>query len=646
MKRDIFQKRVNFKPFEYPELEQYKNAIRHSYWIHTEFNITSDIQDYKVNINDVERDIIKKTMLAISQIEVSVKAFWAKIYDRMPKPEVALVGMTFAESEARHSDAYSFLLEQLGLNKEFETLHEVPAIMDRINYLEKYISGAKSRDDKRYAMSLLLFSIFIEHISLFSQFLIMMSFNKHKNLFKGISNIVEATSKEEDCLIPNTEILTLKGWLKVQDLKIGDDVFQYDMTNGLIQNTKVLSTISKDYNGVMHKFNKRGKELVCTDGHRFVYYNHLNQIKEKDAGSFKGDSKKFIPEVGFTDSKDNTPFTDDDILKIIIQADGTYKNWTNSDGDIISRGKSGGYNISVGLTKERKKERLIAVLENLSINYSTIVGKENEVIYSFNYDYGKNYKNFDWVDLSKNKDWMKSFCKELMKWDGFEVSDNTFGYSNTNKSSIDKAQCIGVLAGYTTSIYIKKDNRKESYKDCYKLYFRELKTIAQRSHSLKKESFNYNGLVHCISVPSGVIITRNNDNTFITGNCHGKFGLEIINILKDEHPEWFDEQFNNDIINACIKAEKAEVKILDWIYEKGELDFLPKSIVLNFIKNRFNNSLVSIGLSPIFDVNKEELLKTKWFDEEVTSTKDNDFFNKRSTTYSKKQKSITEDDLF
>src|SRR5699024_5357419 len=48
-----------------------------------------------------------------------------------------------------------------------------------------------------YAFSILLFSLFIEHVSLFSQFLIIMSFNKYRNIFKGISNVIEATSKEE-----------------------------------------------------------------------------------------------------------------------------------------------------------------------------------------------------------------------------------------------------------------------------------------------------------------------------------------------------------------------------------------------------------------------------------------------------------------
>jgi ribonucleoside-diphosphate reductase beta chain len=70
---NIFEKRINLKPYEYPQLNEYVDAIRHSYWIHTEFNYTSDIQDFKTGLNDVERSAIKNTMLAISQIEVAVK---------------------------------------------------------------------------------------------------------------------------------------------------------------------------------------------------------------------------------------------------------------------------------------------------------------------------------------------------------------------------------------------------------------------------------------------------------------------------------------------------------------------------------------------------------------------------------------------
>ena len=141
------------KPYEYPELLEYVDAIRHSYWIHTEFNFTSDVQDFKVNVTDAERNALKNTMLAIAQIEVSVKTFWGDIYKRLPKPEIGSVGYTFAESEVRHHDAYSHLLEILGLNNDFNQIKSVPCIIDRVNYLERSIKTSSNDEEKEYAMA-------------------------------------------------------------------------------------------------------------------------------------------------------------------------------------------------------------------------------------------------------------------------------------------------------------------------------------------------------------------------------------------------------------------------------------------------------------------------------------------------------------
>ncbi len=324
--RNIFEKRINLKPYEYPELLEYVDSIRHSYWIHTEFNYTSDIQDYKVHLSKKERNAIKNAMLAISQIEVSVKTFWGNIYNKMPKPEIGSVGATFSESEVRHHDAYSHLLEILGLNKEFEKLKKLPVIMRRVQYLEDSIRYSKSDDNREYAESVLLFSLFIEHVSLFSQFLIIMSFNKFRNQLKGISNAVEATSKEEQ--------------------------------------------------------------------------------------------------------------------------------------------------------------------------------------------------------------------------------------------------------------------------------------------------------------------------------IHGNFGIDLINIIKQENPDWFNKDYDKKIQDVCYEAYEAESGIIDWIFEEGELDFLPKKVVKEFIKNRFNNSLESIGIKKIFDIDKKLVEESDWFDDEVIATKHNDFFDKKSINYNKRSKSITGDDLF
>lgn len=196
-KRNIFSKRVNIKPYEYPELLGYVDAIRHSYWIHTEFNYDPDIQDLRVNLKPHEAQAVQRTMLAISQIEASVKTFWGNLYQYMPKPEIAKVGASFAESEVRHEDAYSALLERMGLNSEFEHIYDIPCMRDRLAYIDK-INQRAVNDPKRYFETLIFFSMLVENVSLFSQFYIIMAFNKFGNTLKGMSNAVEATSKEED----------------------------------------------------------------------------------------------------------------------------------------------------------------------------------------------------------------------------------------------------------------------------------------------------------------------------------------------------------------------------------------------------------------------------------------------------------------
>jgi len=324
--RDIFKKRINIKPYEYPELIEYVDAIRHSYWLHTEFNFTSDIQDFRAKVNDVERNAIKNSAMAIAQIELSVKTFWGDVYKKLPKPEIAAVGYTFAESEVRHMDAYAHLLKILNLENEFEKIKEIKVLNDRVLYLEEVKKEALSEDKHDFVKALLLFSIFVEHVSLFSQFLIIMSFNKYKNLFKGISNAVEATSKEEQ--------------------------------------------------------------------------------------------------------------------------------------------------------------------------------------------------------------------------------------------------------------------------------------------------------------------------------IHGLFGIELVNIIRNEHPEIFDKNFESSINSFCLEAYKTEEELMNWIFEKGELEFLSLEIVKNFIKHRLNVDLEAMGFKPLFSVDENLLCESEWFYDELITTKHTDFFFKRSINYSKRLTSITEEDIF
>ena len=127
---------------------------------------------------------------------------------------------------------------------------------------------------------------------------------------------------------------------------------------------------------------------------------------------------------------------------------------------------------------------------------------------------------------------------------------------------------------------------------------------------------------------------------------HGEFGIDLINTIREENPDWFDDAMAEEIYLLCNEAYQSEKEVLDWIYEDGEIDFMPKYTVQEFIKNRLNNSLEAIGLERIFETDKAEVEKTLWFDEEIVSTKHVDFFEKRSVNYTKRSQSMTADDLF
>ena len=194
---DLFRPRKTYRPFEYPDLHKYVDAIRQSYWTHDEFDFTSDIQDFLVRLTPQEREAVRRCMLAIAHVEATVKTFWADIGKRIAKPEIAEVGITFGESEVRHANAYAELLNVLGLNDDFDQILNIPVFRQRQAYMESALAG-RNGDNRDYLKSIAFFSLVIENVSLFSQFLIIMMINQQQSLLKGMSNTIASTSLEEN----------------------------------------------------------------------------------------------------------------------------------------------------------------------------------------------------------------------------------------------------------------------------------------------------------------------------------------------------------------------------------------------------------------------------------------------------------------
>lgn len=194
----IFEEQISRKPNKYTWTEQYIQAMHDGFWTDKEFNFKSDIQQFKVVLTDQEREIIVRTLSAVGQIEVAVKTFWAKLGDNLPHPALQDLGYVMANVEVIHNNAYERLLSVLDIEDVFEENLKLEWIQGRVKYLRKYTHKFYKDSKKQYLYALILFTLFVENVSLFSQFYIINHFARFKNVMKDTDQQVKYTRNEEN----------------------------------------------------------------------------------------------------------------------------------------------------------------------------------------------------------------------------------------------------------------------------------------------------------------------------------------------------------------------------------------------------------------------------------------------------------------
>jgi ribonucleoside-diphosphate reductase beta chain len=193
----LFEEQIARKPDLYPWTKQFVDAIWQGFWTPDEFNFRSDYSQFKTDLSPEEQEIIVKTLSAIGQIEVAVKTFWADLGKNLPHPSIRDLGFAMANSEVIHNLAYEKLLDVLHLTHVFEQNLNEEVIRGRVNYLRKYLNKVYKNDKKQYIYAITLFTLFVENVSLFSQFYIIMHFNRNRAVLKDCAQQVQYTRNEE-----------------------------------------------------------------------------------------------------------------------------------------------------------------------------------------------------------------------------------------------------------------------------------------------------------------------------------------------------------------------------------------------------------------------------------------------------------------
>ena len=330
-------------------------------------------------------------------------------------------------------------------------------------------------------------------------------------------------SKPHDihCYSEDTEILTEKGWKTFGDLTSKDLVAQWD-SDSSIEFVKPTEIVWQEYEGEMIKF----KHMLVTPNHRMVLEEtKTKQYKVRTAEECsRFTSQLNYPIKGTLDGVDEYSYEFYELL-VAVQADGHFNTDSNA--------------ITFNFVKKRKTERLLSLLNSLEAEYSSKEIERNGKVQSIIRLLAKDpitllLKTFFTVDKKLLINFMDLSLETKVKlirsmghWDGtYSKTGNAVIIESTDFDFVNNLQALSHTSGFKCAL--TTFTRKTAYGVCtVRRAYINLKDTSRGSLLNCSEHVQYKGYIGCVSVPTGFILVRREDQVFVSGNTINAEKLEI-----------------------------------------------------------------------------------------------------------------------
>lgn len=376
-------------------------------------------------------------------------------------------------------------------------------------------------------------------------------FNMHK-----VNTNVPLLLTEGECLPGDTEVLTPSGWVRLDEYS-GEQVLQITPTlTG--EFVTPIAYVKHEYNGNLYIDRKTNYTSITTENHNIVYIDYKGRLQKKKACEMRNIGNGRIPTVTRVDGP-GIPLTNDQIaLYLAISADGT-----------IDVRVSGRRHTRISIKKDRKYERIKEILDRLHIPYFDNPSSVREGCRYIGFETPEfvisKHLPFEWVEKATLAQ-RRFIIEEMVHWDRNRVPNRSqYEYSTKWLDNATWMQTIAHTAGYMSTIIPRKNDSGSWYKVSILLKKQSV------SHQAPYKKEPYTGMVYCVTVPTGMILVRQERHITITGNCDTLAAIESgytnavsvpfgsQNFQWIEHNwEWL-EQFDSIII--CADNDEAGVKM-------------------------------------------------------------------------------------
>ena len=338
---------------------------------------------------------------------------------------------------------------------------------------------------------------------------------------KNVRNLIEARPgwKILECFSGDTEVLTERGWQRLESLDKSLKVAQYDTESREI-------TFEKPLQYIHHKdretfsYEDRCTSLCATANHNMLTVwgkdYDVAKHKFKDVRFSRGNA--FI-NAGFYHNGASNEFQS------------RYIAMFTADGSKSEKGY-----VTFCFSKERKVERCKYILNMLGIEYSfSKIIRSNGVV-NYNFYIGKRTDHLlkGFVDRDKkltmncihNLD-IKAFLDEVQYWDAtYTVArgKQTVRFTTCIKETAEVVQLMCNLQGKKSTIRIDDHNKKVTNGKHSRVYYLSYKRHRDDPHTfMSGEVVDFTKPtiqdVYCVTMPKGTVVIRHNRKVSIQGNC-------------------------------------------------------------------------------------------------------------------------------
>ncbi|WPX97645.1 ribonucleotide-diphosphate reductase subunit beta [Candidatus Fokinia crypta] len=184
---------VGYKPFRYPWAYEIWLQQQQMHWLAAEVTMGDDISDWNV-LNEAERHLITQVLRFFTQADSDVATICYLKYLKFFKPtEVVMMLLCIANTETIHMDAYSHLLESLGLPQvEYKAFLKFEEMLTKHEFLFKF----NMNSPHEVAKTLAVYGAFTEGLQLFASFAMLINFQRFGKM-KGLGQIVAWSIRDE-----------------------------------------------------------------------------------------------------------------------------------------------------------------------------------------------------------------------------------------------------------------------------------------------------------------------------------------------------------------------------------------------------------------------------------------------------------------